>query len=256
MQLKPIRGDYIFQQPKYGRFRQVHEVFPIWELFSSVVLEVNHRQGQDRVYAEMLNRIRFKEKHEKLSEEDLAILQSRVKKPTDEDKTVKIYGKNVTVNAVNEKRLNALNSQLYTAEAIHIPSKKNVKIKEAGTIEETAFLQTLKLKVGARVMVIHNINTLDGLTNGAQGRVVDILLKEGKLHYILVRFDNPNIGQEQRRTHRFLHAVARSDDLTPIGRFNLGYTLGDVRRDHAARASLHQFPLKLSWALTAHKVLE
>ena len=93
-----------------------------------------------------------------------------------------------------------------SAEAVEcpIPSKRKVNVKSSGTIEETAFLQTLRLKVGARVMVIHNINTNDGLTNGAQGEVVDILEKEGRIHYVLVRFDNPNIGEEQRRTHRNL----------------------------------------------------
>ena len=254
MQLKPIKGTYIFEQPRYGKFRQVHEVFPIWNLFDSVVLDVNHRQGSDREYAEILNRMRFKEKTDNLSDEDFLTLQSRVMKPTDETKTIKVFGKNATVNNENEKRLNCNESYLHISEAIHIPSKRKVNVKSSGTIEETAFLQTLRLKVGARVMVIHNINTNDGLTNGAQGEVVDILEKEGRIHYVLVRFDNPNIGEEQRRTHRNLPSVARSDDITPIEQFSLSYTLGDVRKDHAARVSLRQFPLKLCWAVTAHKV--
>ena len=55
MQLKPIKGSYIFQQPKYGQFREVHEIFPLWELFRCVNLEENHRQGEDRQYGELLN---------------------------------------------------------------------------------------------------------------------------------------------------------------------------------------------------------
>jgi hypothetical protein len=131
-----------------------------------------------------------------------------------------------------------------------------VTITRAGTIEETAFLQTLKLKVGARVMLINNINTLDGLTNGAQGRVIDILAKDDRVRYIIVKFDNPNIGNEQRRKFYHLPAILRNPGLTvtPIERSSFSYTLGDVRKNHGARATLLQFPLKLSWACTSHKV--
>ena len=254
MQLKPIKGDYIFEQPKYGSLRSVFEVFNLWEEFECVVLEQNHRQGEDKEYAELLGRIRFKEKEESLSEEDLELLRSRCIPPVDDETTFQIFGKNASVNAVNEKRLKLQKSTLFTVEATHIPSRKNMVIKPAGTIEDTAFLQTLRIKVGARVMLIHNVNTLDGLTNGAQGTVVQILAKDNKVRFILVKFDNEDIGREQRRKFRYLSPVAANNTVTPIERFNLTYTLGDIRKDHGARASLLQFPLKLAWSSTAHKV--
>ena len=253
MQLKPIYGDYIFQPPRNKNLRDVHVIFQLWEHFDVYVLEQNHRQGEDKVYAEVLNRIRFKGKEDDMSEEDMALLKSRIKKPDNSENTSQIYGYNKTVNAVNEGRLNQINSQLYTMEATHTPSKKNIKVKPSGTIEETAFLQTLRLKVGARVMLIHNINTEDGLTNGAQGEVVEVVLRNNNVRYVLIKFDNSNIGKEHRRKFRFLPAVVRCNDVIPIEKFNLSYTLGDVRKDHAARASLTQFPLKLSWASSAHK---
>ena len=98
------------------------------------------------------------------------------------------------------------------------------------------------------------VNTLDGLTNGAQGRVMEILAKNERVRFILIKFDSPNVGMDQRRKFRCLPSVARRSDLTPIERFSFSYTLGDVRKDHAARAILMQFPLKLSWACTSHKV--
>ena len=42
--------------------------------------------------------------------------------------------------------------------------------------------------------------------------------------------------------------------LTPIERVSFSYTLGDTSKNHAARATVLQFPIRLSWALTAHKV--
>ena len=68
MQLKPVRGAYIFEKPKFEKYSQVFDVFNLWEMFDSIELEQNHRQGDDMVYAEVLNRIRFKTKIESLSE--------------------------------------------------------------------------------------------------------------------------------------------------------------------------------------------
>ena len=41
--------------------------------------------------------------------------------------------------------------------------------------------------------------------------------------------------------------------LTPIERVNFSYTLGNVSKNHAARASIMQFPIKLCWAITSHR---
>ena len=254
MQLKPIRGDYIFEHPKHTSLHIAYDLFNLWEEFTCVVLEQNHRQGEDKLYAELLGRLRFKEKEETMSEEDLTFLQNRVLPPEDEETTFQIYGKNASVNIVNERRLDLLHTKLYIIEATHNPAKRKINVKPAGTIEETAFFQTLRLKIGARVMLIHNINTLDGLTNGAQGLVVDILSKDNLVRYVLIKFDNPDVGLEQRRKFRFLPLVARRPDLTPIEKYSLSYTLGDVRKNHGASAILYQFALKLSWAATSHKV--
>ena len=103
-------------------------------------------------------------------------------------------------------------------------------------------------------MLVHNVNTEDGLTNGAQGRVVEILEREGRVRYVLIQFDNPSIGMDQRRKFGHLISIRKHPNLTPIERFHFSYTLGDVRKDHAARATVMQFPLRLSWSSTAHKV--
>ena len=83
---------------------------------------------------------------------------------------------------------------------------------------------------------------------------MEILAKEERVRYVLVQFDNPNIGMEQRRKFRHLPSIASQPLLTPIEKFQFSYTLGDIRKNHAARATVIQFPLRLSWASTAHKV--
>ena len=47
-------------------------------MFESSELEINHRQGDDRQYAEFLNRLRFKNKDEDISDGELKLLNSRI----------------------------------------------------------------------------------------------------------------------------------------------------------------------------------
>ena len=147
-----------------------------------------------------------------------------------------------------------LKSSLYTIEAIHLPKNRIVKVTAGGTIEETGFLDKLEVKEGARIMLIYNVNTSDGLTNGAQGTVAKILWDGSKVRYILITFDNKKVGRLQRQKFKFLNSKCNLTDATPIERVSFSYTLGDTSKNHAARATVLQFPLRLSWALTSHKV--
>ena len=72
MQLKPIMGKYIFDDPANVEFRTTHLIKPRWEMFKSIILEKNHRQGKDRQYADLLNRLRIAEH----TEEDLEVLKN------------------------------------------------------------------------------------------------------------------------------------------------------------------------------------
>ena len=125
----------------------------------------------------------------------------------------------MSVNLENSKHLSQIKKPLYNIDAIHIPKRNTVKINTDGTIEDTAFLDKLHLKESARVILIHNINTEDGLTNGAQGTLVKILSIEGKVRYLFIRFDNENVGRCQRDRLKFITRKFDSK-LTPIERIN------------------------------------
>ena len=60
----------------------------------------------------------------------------------------------------------------------HHPTQKKYKpwieAKE-GAVATTAFLEELKLKLGAKVIIIHNINTADCLTNEQLGELIDVI---------------------------------------------------------------------------------
>ena len=225
MQLRPIQGSPTFEPPKNPKYKAVSEVMNLWDMFKCVELEHNHRQGPDREYAELLNRLRFKSKADELSDEDAQLLNDRVRDPPKGINVTKIFGKNVNVNEENIKRLNKLEGKKYTMKAVHSPKDRNVKINADGSIEKTLFLDVLELKVGARVMLINNVNTIDGLVNGAQGYVQEILTSgsDKKVKYVLVKFDDPKIGDEQKRKFKFLQNITKNMGIVSPG-ISRGFT--------------------------------
>ena len=78
---------------------------------------------------------------------------------------------------------------------------KNFKpqIGKKGTVMDTPFMQTLELKKGARVQLTYNIDTLDCLTNGARGNVVDFVKNfAGHVEKVMIRFEENHQGQQKR----------------------------------------------------------
>ena len=148
-----------------------------WHSFQVITLEENHRQGNDKSYADVLNRIRVGQQ----TDEDIKQLESRVRPMghPDLDGVMYICCTNKEVNALNEVGLNKLNTDLFVSEAINLHSTiKNFKanVNSKGNIgterNETPFRQSLLMKVGARVMLTFNIDVLDCLTNGTRGEIV------------------------------------------------------------------------------------
>ena len=117
----------------------------------------------------MLNRICIGQQ----TEEDMEILRKRVRPEGHKDLEGVMYVTctNKTVQKMNNIRLNELKTELFEIEARNIhPTIANFqpKVDERGTVGGTGFLQTLKIKVGARVMLVHNLDVLDGLANGTR----------------------------------------------------------------------------------------
>ena len=87
----------------------------LWRKFDVVILLTNHRQGEDREYADILNRIRVGD----IQPEDLKKLNVRVISAKDIPKDALIITcKNKEVNSFNEKRLSEIEGQEFTVEAV------------------------------------------------------------------------------------------------------------------------------------------
>ena len=177
-QLKPILGRYIFAPPNNADYRLSYGdgTDSLWRRFKVINLEKNHRQGKDKDYADILNRVRVG-KHTK---EDIATLNTRARKKGHPDlrKTLFITAQVKPAAEFNEKMVNKLPGKLYVSKATHMQamSKKfTPRIQgKSGRIGDTMFVDVLNLKIGARVMLIHNIDVSDLLSNGTIGTVLGV----------------------------------------------------------------------------------
>ena len=176
MQMCPISGRYIFLEPVNSQFTLAHDIDPLWRKFMCINLEINHRQGKDKSYADMLNRMRVG----KQTEEDLESLKSKVRPKGDSDLKAALFisAKVKPVKKFNEIALNKTPGKLYVSKARHMQAlSKSFKpkiVKKSGRIGDTQFVDELNLKKGARVMLISNIDVSDLLSNGTVGTVLGV----------------------------------------------------------------------------------
>ena len=257
MQMSPVTGRFIFLDPRDEQFHLSHNLDPLWRKFHCITLKENHRQGDDKAYAEMLNRIRVG----KQTDEDIQKLKERVRNEAHDDikkekDALFIFGTNKNVNKMNNKRLKELNGEEHMISAICLHRTiKDFSPQEgkAGEVNKTPFQKELRLKIGAKVMLTYNVDTTDGLTNGARGELLDVLTDSKKnITKLIIRFENPNVGQEKRRCNPQI--AAKYPLGTPIEKINFSFSISRSKKSIVNTASVIQFPVRLAFACTAHKV--
>ena len=255
-QLKPVLGGYIFAAPNCPDYKLAYGdgTDSLWRSFKVINLEENHRQGKDKDYADMLNRIRMG----KQTKEDIEILKSRVRLNGHPDLKGALFisAKVKPVACYNEKAINKLPGKLFVSRATHIQAmSKSYKPKVdkiSGRIGDTQYVDELNLKKGARVMLIFNIDVSDLLCNGATGTAVGIEENEkGRIKAVIVKFDNPAAGQESRKRNPML--TMKYPGGTVIKKKEQDYSLARNKGLISATAKLIQFPIVLAWAVTVHK---
>ena len=111
LKIRPVNGKFVFQAPNNKGLKLTHMMDSLWEKFVVITLRPNHRQGEDKPYAELLNIVRFGEQ----TVEDFNLLRTRVfmKDSVEIPKNaLMVKGTNAKVIQFNTDRLNEIDSPL------------------------------------------------------------------------------------------------------------------------------------------------
>jgi ATP-dependent DNA helicase PIF1 len=173
----------------------------------------------DQLFSTALNEIRVGEP----SEAARALLNARWHQQ-DADTSIRpiiVHTHNIDVDQINEEHLSKIDlpPEIYQSVDKGFPGPLAILQKNCLAPE------TLRLKVGAQVMLLKNLDILNGFGNGSMGTITEF---SAGLRLPMVRFTNG-------KTLTIDHADFEMKD---------GQTV---------LASRNQIPLRLAWAITAHK---
>ena len=253
-QLPPVRAGLPICYPHKEILKDLwNPHFQKWELTQIM------RQRDDKMFAEILNRLRTRERDQPLLASDESVLKSRVVGKDNElsapSDALHIYAKNDDVNRHNDDKLEALDAETLVITAIDTIQDggtcKQLENPYQTTRNDSPLVSQLKLAIGARAMLITNVDVSDGLSNGVSGVIKGI--EYGKSHNmpktIFVHFDSPRIGSKLRSTKSI---PSKYSDCIPINPHKDTMTV--KLNGKAVTLTREQVPLKLSWAVTVHKV--
>ena len=162
------------------------------------------------------------------------------------------------VHKWNTEQLNKLQGEAFEIKAIHLDAmRKNFTPfvdEKDGVVGNTGFMDILTLKLGCPVMVTNNINTSDGITNGTLGTLFDVKRNhKGEIQYLVVDLADPTKGRSNTASYPGItKGVAGRIVLEKV---KWDYPLKKRGgKGGSANATVIQFPVRLAWGGTFHKV--
>ena len=194
--------------------------------------------------------------------EDIVLFKSRENKVLPLN-AINLFRTNADVDHFNLTCLNKNLNIAYECRAEDIAEgdvsadvKQNtLKIIEMKKRTETYGLATnILLKEEGNYMITVNINTEDGLVNGASGILKKIEAIEGKPYKLWIHFSDKNVGSKTRQKYQY--AIKRSgydSNWTPIEKITRDIPMNNPKFRQNVRIRRTQFPVVSCEALTINK---
>jgi hypothetical protein len=242
-QLSPVCEPAIYKSPSdnyYALARMWMSNFSLFELTETM------RQKGDSQFADLLGRLRIG-RH---TASDISLLKTRqlaVDDPSSTSCSLRIFSLNVDVDQYNNTQIDTLQTEAVVFRAVdRLPSEidSNSIIIDG---HNSGLPSVVTLKIGARVMLIRNVNTELGPYNGALGIVTGFspLQLMSPIH-VLVCFDNKEIQTISRRLYPLFNGSY------PIEKYEGRFPVHS-RGNKYVEAIRLKFPLKVAFAITIHK---
>ena len=266
-QLKPVLDCWIFQNTPHEYGPLALNLFQ--EYFTMHELDEIMRQKDDHVFAQLLNRLREGNQ----TPDDLKLLNQRVIQnqsqcPAEAPRLfpcnyqVDTYNDNIYHNAKTQKAIiHGLDS---ITNEVHMKTKEwlleSLKDMKKFNISLTGgLIQTLALAVNHQYDITVNVDTDDGITNGATCFIKNIdhrqpntSTTQKRPSIIWVKFLDPLIGQMTRQKYKNLYTEAIDATWTPVFDVKRSFSYRPQRRKTISVVRI-QFPLRPSAAKTIHK---
>ncbi|XP_062577467.1 uncharacterized protein LOC134239311 [Saccostrea cucullata] len=256
-QLKPVMDGWIFSQPnkEYGPLAA-----NLWrDNFKLFELTIIMRQRDDRIFAELLNRLREGNQ----TEQDITVLYQCVKSETADTQNIPhLFTTRNEVQSYNNKIYDMADDlQKISVNAIDWvigASEEAVKSKVLARVPDDSartlgLSSVLCLVIGVPAEITNNVNVQDGITNGASCTVklFDYRVQGStRCSIVWVQFDDENIGKELRKEYARLFKGEIEKTWTPILEITRQFQIQMNGTYHVKR---RQFPLRLGAAKTIHK---
>jgi hypothetical protein len=250
-QLKPVHGSWVFQAPSNSKHTNV-ALWDGWRQFKLFELTKVMRT-QHTEWAYLLNRVR----EGKQTTDDINLLQQMSNKEIPKHIRWICY-KNNDVDRYNQQYYDdfpgvgidclaqdcvKINNKLYT-----LDNNLQKLVSEMKIGDKNNMVDNLPLKINIPLELVTNLDTTDGLTNGADCKPLHIQRNDiGEVDSMFVQFSNKRCGK--KRTEK-LHGVqgVHFKRLTKSFRVKIG------SQNSSKYVIRTQFPLRLAASKTIHRV--
>ncbi|KAK3914189.1 ATP-dependent DNA helicase [Frankliniella fusca] len=245
---------------------QYAEIFneKLWNHFKVYILTKIMRQSEVQFQTALNNLARGK-----LTREDRKLFKSRTfsKMPKKKrlHKAIHLFSRNEDVEEYNNKCLKNIIGEetiCHASDVFHGHGSQLAKRQMEYTINKSKTHQTMglpksiKLKIGALYMLTYNVDTEDGICNGATGTLKQLNYGinhkgEKKPLRVWIEFDDKSVGKIARKKLKSLIANNKIPNTwTPLDPIALTIK---TRKTSSLKVNRKQFPLTLAHALTVHK---